>query len=154
MQARLERLEAEVSFLRREVQELRALLGVASNDSYELLQPDSLPASGPFSPAARAVHSVPDRASASIATPSRATSSVPPTTLGETDPLPGLATPTAEGRPLPRSERDRACVQIGRFISNSLAGRHRGASGRDLLPQGSKYWLVCRTVQALLQNWE
>ena len=140
MQARLERLEAEVRSLRQEIQELRALLGAPGNDGYELVDSERGPYRRPASPATPApVHS---RSSGSGShfqvRPSVQRSP------GETDPLQGPPAPGPED--FPRTQRDEACRQIGRFLSNCLHGRHRGASGRDLLPQGSRFWLVCRTV--------
>ena len=41
-------------------------------------------------------------------------------------------------------QREEICDKIGKFISRSLEGNHRGASGRDQLPQGSKLWVIVR----------
>ena len=51
---------------------------------------------------------------------------------------------SAAALPLPRSERDNACREIGLWITRALSGNYRGASGPDRIPQASKYWLVFR----------
>ena len=40
--------------------------------------------------------------------------------------------------------REEIALGIGRFFSRSLAGEHRGASGRDLNPLPSRIWVVVR----------
>ena len=42
------------------------------------------------------------------------------------------------------AERERICVEIGHFLTRSLAGGHRGNSGRDKLKLASRLYLVIR----------
>ena len=58
---------------------------------------------------------------------------------------PSSSEPASNSIPsLPRTERDAACREIGLWLVRALAGDHRGSSGRDRLPQGSRLWLVLR----------
>ena len=41
-------------------------------------------------------------------------------------------------------ERAAACREIGRWLRRATDGQHRGACGRDRLPQGSRYWVITR----------
>ena len=43
----------------------------------------------------------------------------------------------------PRS-RGAACREIGLFLKRARDGEHRGVSGRDRLPDASRYWVVVR----------
>ncbi|CAE7833835.1 unnamed protein product, partial [Symbiodinium necroappetens] len=148
---RLERLEAEVAYLRAEVAELRALLGVEQNDGYEVV-----PATPPrAAPARGSQPSAEPSSELRAASPSLVSGSLRGSVLvtpGETDPLQGLQAPEPGVPELPRSQRDQVCVRIGQWIAASLAGQHRGASGRDQIPQGSKVWVVFRTYHGVDWN--
>ena len=43
------------------------------------------------------------------------------------------------------AERERICRGIAEFINRALQGVHRGISGREQLPYGSRVWLVARS---------
>lgn len=45
------------------------------------------------------------------------------------------------------AERERIAKEVGRFLARSLAGEHRGASGRDRNPLASRVWLVARDFE-------
>ena len=150
MQARLERLEAEVTTLRAEVAELRALLGVDHNDGYEVVS-SGPPAATPVREAPASADRAPEERPSSSSGGSSASRSLAFNTSGETGPLQDPRGPSAAAAGLPRSQRDHICHQIGQWIAASLAGRHRGPSRRDQIPQGSKVWVVFRTFRG--EDW-
>ena len=43
------------------------------------------------------------------------------------------------------TSRAAAARQIGQFLRRAVSGHRRGSSGRDLIPQASRYWLVVRS---------
>lgn len=47
----------------------------------------------------------------------------------------------------PTGDRRVICDSIAAHLVRSLAGDHRGESGRSRLPIGSKYWLVIRSYE-------
>ncbi|CAE7253013.1 unnamed protein product [Symbiodinium sp. CCMP2592] len=128
--ARVERLELLVEQLQGEIRALRAIVGVGAED-YEVVGT----ASTPTRPATR-------QASPAVYTPERpARTNWAP--LQASGPAAEQSSSPA-ATPLPRSERDNACREIGLWITRALGGNHRGASGRDRIAQASKYWLVFR----------
>ena len=68
--------------------------------------------------------------------------SAAPAAVNSGQPLGAEASPPV--RTLTANERAAACREIGLFLRRCLAGEHRGASGRDRIPQSSRYWLVLR----------
>lgn len=40
--------------------------------------------------------------------------------------------------------REAAAQSVGRFLKRALTGQPRGESGRDKIPQASRYWIVVR----------
>ena len=44
------------------------------------------------------------------------------------------------------SERSAACREIGLWLRRATDGQHRGPSGRDRIPQSSRYWVITRDV--------
>ena len=138
MQARLELLESQVAQLQREVSHLRGLLGV-SEEGFEFVSEVRAERSGsassqrPVSPASSVrAQRTPDSAQApSPGYPLQGR--VPPSQPTRPGPV--------EVPPLPRSQRDAA------WLLRARDGEHRGASGRDRLPQGSKLWLVLRSYE-------
>lgn len=58
-----------------------------------------------------------------------------------------IAPTAAPGSPAPSvtwEERDQIADGIGRYLARAVAGEHRGTSGRDRVPLGSKLWIVVR----------
>lgn len=55
------------------------------------------------------------------------------------------STGAASGSGLTDSARKVICEGIAAHLKRALAGEHRGESGRDHLPSGSRYWLVIRS---------
>ena len=138
MQARIELLEAQVAGLQAEVRELKALLGV-EEEGFELVPTPS---------------AVQERSSAEPRPAGARSSQVGQSPASQVYPLQGLEPTGSSSRqhgesfqPLPRSERDSACREIGLWLLRSLSGEHRGSSGRDRLPQGSRFWLVLRDYE-------
>ena len=43
------------------------------------------------------------------------------------------------------TSRAAAARQIGEFLRRAVSGERRGSSGRDLIPQASRYWVVVRS---------
>ena len=78
---------------------------------------------------------------ASPLTPASRVSAVP-AAANSSQPVVTEASPPS--RTLTANERAAACREIGLFLRRCLAGEHRGASGRDRIPQASRYWLVLR----------
>ena len=138
MQARLEALERAVEGLRAEVGALRTLIG-ADSEGYELV--------GAASEASLPLLRNPPSLRGSTS------SEAQPRSLPPQDPLQGpvpaapATSGSAAGAPAayPRTERDLACREIGLWLLRVLSGQHRGASGRERLPQGSHFWIVCRS---------
>lgn len=129
MQARIELLEAQVAQLQLEVRRLRELVGV-EEDEFEVI------ATVPTTPVSAGARASPQ------ASPAQSSAS-------SAYPLPGRGPSSNEARTrsLPRTERDTACREIGLWLLRNLAGDHRGTSGRDRLPQGSRLWLVARDFE-------
>eukprot|EP00438_Fugacium_kawagutii_P024695 Skav235535 [mRNA] locus=scaffold3067:98175:109526:+ [translate_table: standard] len=50
------------------------------------------------------------------------------------------------------AEREAISADIGRYLRRALNGEHRGSSGRARLPQGSRYYIVCRTVSGAVHT--
>ena len=138
MNSELRSLKAEVSDLRDEVETLRGELGKVrravsdirlgatdpiresaeeSEDSYSVVSEDpssSAAAGGAYSTAGSVVNRPPTSASPS-----------PPCVLSW-------------------REREDIADQIGQFIARSVAGQHRGLSGREKVPLASRLWVVVR----------
>jgi hypothetical protein len=51
---------------------------------------------------------------------------------------------TSSAKSLSWPEREAICADIGSWLAKSLRGGHRGPSGRDRIPLGSRVWLVAR----------
>ena len=142
MQARIELLEAQVAGLQAEVRELKVLLGV-EEEGFELVQtPSAVPERSSVEPRPAVGRAVARSSQVSQSSPS------------QVYPLQGLEPTGSSSRQhgesvqsLPRSERDSACREIGLWLLRSLSGEHRGSSGRDRLPQGSRFWLVLRDYE-------
>jgi len=47
-------------------------------------------------------------------------------------------------------EREEICDRIGHFLSQCLQGAHRGSSGRELLPNSNRIWIVVRDFEGLI----
>ena len=62
----------------------------------------------------------------------------------------GPATPSNPGTPLTWIERENICDRIGKFLVRSLEGNHRGTSGRELLPNSSRIWVVVRDYEKVI----
>ena len=57
-------------------------------------------------------------------------------------------------------QREEICDQIGRFLARSIAGQHRGISGRERINLPSRLWIVVRdysgqiyTPVKVVRNW-
>ena len=74
---------------------------------------------------------------------------------------------TSGSTPLPSSsthltwvQREEICDQIGRFLSRSISGQHRGTSGRERINLPSRLWVIVRdysgqiyTPVKVVRNW-
>ena len=126
--SRVAALEREVAELRSTVARLAAQLEDSEASSFDLV-PASPGAPGP-STRGSALAS-PPRVQTPVFTPnSRAAAS------GSASPAGTFASSA--------SSRGAACREIGLFLRRCLSGEHRGASGRDRLPGGSRFWVVAR----------
>lgn len=59
-------------------------------------------------------------------------------------PVAPTAAPASPSPSLSWEDRDRIADGIGKFLARAVAGENRGSSGRDLVPLGSKIWIVVR----------
>ena len=44
----------------------------------------------------------------------------------------------------------KAWIEIGHFLSQCLQGAHQGSSGRELLPNSNRIWIVVRDFEGLI----
>ena len=135
----LDEVGSELRKLRREVRELRALLAVGAGsrsadwssgdsreDSHTASRRPSQQSSGQSLPRGPVFERAPS--------------------VAETN---GPATPSNPGTPLTCIERENICDRIGKFLARSLEGNHRGTSGRELLPNSSRIWVVVRDYEGV-----
>lgn len=61
-------------------------------------------------------------------------------------PKPSTAAGVRSHSPPLESEREAAAKAVGCFLRRALEGQRRGESGRDRIPQSSRYWLVIRGI--------
>ena len=61
-------------------------------------------------------------------------------------PKPSTAAAVRSHSPPLESEREAAAKAVGCFLRRALEGQRRGESGRDRIPQSSRYWLVIRGI--------
>lgn len=65
----------------------------------------------------------------------------------------GSSAPTGFGGPAPQpivqswEQRERIATGVGAFFRRSLAGDHRGTSGREQLRLASRLWIVVRSIR-------
>ena len=133
--SRVSALEREVAELRVLVSRLAAQLEGSEGSSFDLVPPNTP------SPARPSQHtlsptSANQRSQAAFSPAARATAST-------SAPLAGAASSSS-------SSRGAACREIGLFLRRCLAGEHRGQSGRDRLPGGSRFWLVARDYSGVV----
>eukprot|EP00438_Fugacium_kawagutii_P029903 Skav200720 [mRNA] locus=scaffold2650:194332:201147:- [translate_table: standard] len=58
----------------------------------------------------------------------------------------------AAGEPVPDQERAEAARSIGAFLRRSLAGEHRGESGRDRIKLQSRVYILCKDLAGNVYN--
>ena len=127
--SRVAALEREVAELRTLVARLSAQLEESEGSSFDLV-PASSPAAArprPLNPSPSAASS---RSQAAFSPQTRTLASASSSAAGA-----GAVTPGSRGA---------ACREIGLFLRRCLNGEHRGASGRDRLPGGSRFWVVAK----------
>ena len=127
--SRVAALEREVADLRATVARLAAQLEEPEPSSFDLVAPGP---SSAVSPPRQAV------TSSSSAGRSQAAFTAPPRASVSS------SAPVAANSSLSASSRGAACREIGLFLRRCLSGEDRGASGRDRLPGGSRFWVVAR----------
>ena len=127
--SRVAALEREVAELRTLVARLSAQLEESEGSSFDIV-----PASSPTAPLPRPLNSSPSAAS------SRSPAAFSPHTRA---PAPASSSAAGAAGTTP-SSRGAACREIGLFLRRCLNGEHRGASGRDRLPGGSRFWVVAK----------
>ena len=133
--SRLSSLEREVAELRVLVSRLAAQLEDSEGSSFDLVPP-STPT--PAQPSQHTLSPPPAnvRSRAAFSPAARATAS--------TSASPAGAASTSS------SSRGAACREIGLFLHRCLAEEHRGQSGRDRLPGGSRFWVVARDYSGVV----
>ena len=145
---RVAALETQVSLLQASVQRLAAAIENSSSEFVLVGSPRSSrpetrrSGSAPLSPRSETRPSGSAQAPAPT-TPARS-SQRSAETLGSLgfspDPRPSGSREVAL---TPRS-RGAACREVGLFLRSATDGAHRGPSGRERLPGGSRYWIVTR----------
>lgn len=145
---RVAALETQVSLLQASVQRLTAVIESSGSEFLIVGSPRSprpetrRSGSAPGSPRPESLALGSAQASAA-ATPARPSQRSPetPGSLGFS-PAP-RSSGSREVALTPRS-RGAACREVGLFLRRATDGAHRGPSGRERLPGGSRYWIVTR----------
>eukprot|EP00435_Cladocopium_sp_Y103_P052193 s1798_g16.t1 len=130
----VEDLRAEVRRLRRGLTELRALV-VDQQQTASASGRDTVPAASYSS--SPSFSASPERIPPEAQVTAAGAQSVP-VTAAPSSSLPGA--PSA----LTWLQREEICDQIGKFLARSIAGEHRGSSGREKINLPSRLWIVVR----------
>ena len=134
LEAQVETLQDEVSFLRRELTRLRAEREAARSSS----------SSGSFSVVTNAQGG---ERGAGYSSP-LVVPPVNPPLVNSADPAATSGRgPPGPDRVLTWAERERICDEIALWILRALDGQHRGTSSRDQIPLSSRIWIVARDFQ-------
>lgn len=136
MQAELDSLKDEVDLLRSEVVQLRAEISILRR-AVQRGQPAAA-----SEPAASSQPAPESRETESVSSFSVITSGEPEHAF----------VPEARVPDLTWVEREEIATEVGRFLRRSLAGTHRGSSGRDALPLASRFWIVVRDIQGVVYD--
>lgn len=126
-------LRVEVSRLRRGIAEVKAEQSLAA----QRRELDSVSESG-YSLVSEADYSYRGGQS------SREASSITPVAAPSSPGLVSEQSGVGERCVLSWAERENIADGIGLFLARSLAGAHRGSSGRDKIPLQSRLWIICR----------
>eukprot|EP00435_Cladocopium_sp_Y103_P018461 s4220_g4.t1 len=140
----VEDLRAEVRRLRRGLSELRALV-VPSQGSGSSFESDSRESADPGRRAA-APHSTSGYPSTS---PERAAGQSGQSVRAAVEQSAPAASTLTSAAPSSHTtltwlQREEICDQIGRFLARSIAGGHRGSSGREKINLPSRLWVIVR----------